>query len=321
MKIKSAILSIGILTLIIQTNGALAANTSKDRVFAMNVVVSGVPFWIEARNTWAKLPEKFPDIKTVFGGPLDTNTERQTEEMEALIAQKVSGIVIAPCDSKALTPVINKAVAAGIPVVTVLNDAPNSKRSSYITSELEASGEKIGDMMAAKAGNKGKVIVCYSQAWNEEQERRAKGIRTAITRNSNMKVVASIEDRFDENVGAEAIKTLLIQHKDVSVIAGCNSRSAIGAVIALKELGYKPGQVVVSGWDFDNDLLHLIKQGWVQGSVAQNSEFITFLAYSILQSTDLQLPNIKGEHRFFPHTIVVPTTIVTEKNYADFLRQ
>ena len=52
--------------------------------------------------------------------------------MEDLITQKVDGIAIGPCDSEALTPYIDQAVEAGIPVLCFDTDAPNSKRVGYV---------------------------------------------------------------------------------------------------------------------------------------------------------------------------------------------
>lgn len=92
----------------------------------MNVVVSTVPFWKDPKDTLAQMNNVLPGVEISFGWPSDTDVGKQIDEMETLITKRVDGIVIAPADAQALVPVINKAVDAGIPVVTVFTDAPSA---------------------------------------------------------------------------------------------------------------------------------------------------------------------------------------------------
>jgi ribose transport system substrate-binding protein len=291
--------------------------------FHMNVVVSGVPFWTEARNSWSELPKLYPGIETVFGGPANTDSQRQAEEIDTLVAAgNVDGIILYPGDSKALTASIDKAAAKGIPVITFLTDCPESKRLTYITSDLEPAGQRVASYALSQKPLVGKSLILLGQVGNDEQEARSRGIEMAITRNPNLTIMTRVEDRFDEAVGAEALKPLLAQNKDIVFIAGCNSRSAVAAVQALKELGYKPGDVTVSGWDFDNQVLDLIEEGWVTCSVAQNSEAMTYIAFNILRSIKSgEFEKFgKGSLSNLPSQIIVPVELITKVNTASYRR-
>jgi ribose transport system substrate-binding protein len=306
-----------------RSEGGYAAtqrSVDRSRVYAMNVVVSGVPFWIETKATWAKLGNSWPKSKMTFGGPLNTDPQRQIEEIDALIAQKVDGIVIAPADSKSLAASIDRAVEAGIPVVTYLVDSPESKRLTYIASDQEADGSRIADFVAKRLGGKGSIVISYAQAGNAEQEGRLGGFRRAIANYPSIKILQVVEDKYDETVGSESLKPILAQHGDLSAIVGLDSRAAAGAVIAIREAGIKPGQVLVTGWDYDNDLIKLIEAGWVQASVAQRSEFMTLLAFSVIRDANLVGSGDKSGHRIIPTTITIPTDLVTKENCRDFLR-
>ncbi len=297
---------------------------TKATKFSMNVVVSGVPFWTEARATWAKMPDVYVNTTATYGGPTNTDAQRQAEEIDALVAAGgIDGLFIYPGDSKTLTRSINGAADRGIPVVTFLTDCPESKRLTYITSDLEAAGERVATRATANKPQQGRAVVSYGQAGNDEQEARARGIRNVLSRTPEFRQVVTIEDKFDDAVGAEALRVILAQSKDITGIFGCDSRSAVGAVQALKESGYKPGEVIVSAWDFDNQVIDMINDGWIQASVAQNSEFMTYLGYTILLSQKEKSFGKfgKGDTRTLPRQIIVPVELITKENCEQYRRR
>jgi ribose transport system substrate-binding protein len=301
--------------------GANSGSTANEaqKTFAMNVLVSGVPFFKDTQSTWSAMGKGL-NVKTIYGGPLDTDAQKQTSQIEALIAQGIDGLVVAPTDSTALAPVINKAVDSGIPVVTYLNDVPNSKRLVSITAEREDASLRVGRSVITTTSAPIKAIVMYAQAGNEEQEGRKRGFEMLTKEFKNLKIVAVVSDKFDETVGAEQLRPLLAKYPDVNFIFGCGSRSAVGAVSALKEMHYQPGQVTVTGWDYDEDVLKLIDNGWVKVSAAQNTPYMTQLAFNILKAytggwlypLDRQFK--ENNARPVPEKIVVPVELVTQSN-------
>ena len=70
-------------------------------------------------------------VQAVFFVPQKEDVAAQISTMETYIAQKVVGIAIAPSDPKALAPAIKKGRGAGIPVITLDTDAPESERIAY----------------------------------------------------------------------------------------------------------------------------------------------------------------------------------------------
>jgi ribose transport system substrate-binding protein len=293
----------------------------------MVAVASGAPFWLDIRAAWSAAGEASTDVRTLFVGPSDTDAQKQIDEIEALLAKGVNGLIIAPADSAALVPIINKAVDQGIPVISYFIDAPASKRLTYVASELESSSIRMGEFLTAAAGHAGKAIVIYAQAGNTEQEARRRGFEEFIRRYSALQLVGVVQDEYDEKKGAEQIKPLLIKYPDVKFIFGAHSRAAVGAVSALRELGYKPGQVNVSGSDTDQDVLDLIKEGWVQASVAQQTTFMTEMMFGILEANRLGYLYPKERSykesgvRPLPENIVVPIILITSENVRGFYPQ
>jgi len=326
----ASVLSFGLLALILtlyasgccRKDDATHGN-SKNSEFAMNVLVSAVPFFDDTRATWAAAGE-YNGVKTIYGGPLDTDAQKQIEEIDTLINKGVNGLVVAPTDSAALAPVINRAVEKGIPVVTYLNDVPNSKRLAYVTSEREEASLKIGRSVFVPGAASYKAIIIYAQAGNLEQEGRRRGFEMLKKEYPQLEVVAIISDKFDAAQATEQMRPLLTKFREVTHIFGCGSRSAVGAVAALKELNYNPGQVTVTGWDYDEDTLNLIGDGWVQVTAAQNTSYMTQVAFNILQAKvggylyPKNHPFEENGLRALPETIVIPVELVTKGNRAGY---
>ncbi|MEW8063287.1 MAG: substrate-binding domain-containing protein [Candidatus Thiodiazotropha endolucinida] len=301
-----------------QVTGTDAATSLKEEsVYAMNVVVSHVPFWEDTRAIWSKIDSNYNGVRTIFGGPKSTDAQKQIDEILTLISKGIDGLIVAPADSAALTPVIDKAVQEGIPVITYLVDSPKSNRMTYISSELETASYRAAQSLVDESFDSGKVIIVYAQAGNEEQEARRRGYERFVADHPELEIVGTVQDNYSEEEGAKKIKALLVRHPDIKYIFGSNSRSAIGAVTALKEFGAGPGQVKIIGWDSDIDVLDRIKDGWVQRSVFQKSSYMTNLMFSILQSTNKS--HLYPHNRSFeengvpavPTEIVVPITLIT----------
>lgn len=75
-----------------------------------------------------KIEEMGQNITLIKEGAQNGDVSNQIQIMEDLINQKVDGIAIGPCDSEALTPYIDKAVDAGIPVLFLIqtHQIPNA---------------------------------------------------------------------------------------------------------------------------------------------------------------------------------------------------
>ncbi|MBZ5522796.1 MAG: substrate-binding domain-containing protein [Acidobacteriia bacterium] len=302
-----------------------SADKSK-QTYVMDVVVSQVPFWTESRQTWDSLGRTFK-VRTTFGGPENADSQKQINELKTFISQHVSGIVITPTDSAALTPTINEAVEAGIPVVTYLVDAPASKRMMYITSALENSSKYLGDYAIRNHQAAGKAIILIGTAGSEEQERRASGFKEAVSKYPRIKLVDVIEDKFDASAGALSLKAALQRHGKVQYIFGCNSRSAAVAKLALQELGYAPGDVVVTGWDYDDDVLSAIDTGWVFASAAQQSNFMSQMAFNVLyaEANNYLYPPSLNLKQYgvspVPTEVDIPITLITKGNAAAYFKR
>src|SRR5208282_6205029 len=64
--------------------------------------------------------------------------EKQVEQVETFVAQQVDAVILNPCEVEASSPAVDKALAAGIPIVNV-NSETISKPTAFVGSHDEES--------------------------------------------------------------------------------------------------------------------------------------------------------------------------------------
>ena len=94
---------------------------------------------------YARTGAELGNVDIEWRGPDSADELRQKEILESFIAQRVDGIAISTLNGDFLTDTINKAMDAGIPVVTWDSDAPKSKRIAFYGVDDRAAGRRLGE--------------------------------------------------------------------------------------------------------------------------------------------------------------------------------
>ncbi len=102
------------------------------------------------------------NIDVIWRASENADQLRQKEILESFITQRVDGIAISCTNGDFLTETINRAVEAGIPVVTWDADAPKSKRIAFYGVDDLAAGRILGEQAVRLLGGKGKVALITS---------------------------------------------------------------------------------------------------------------------------------------------------------------
>ena len=118
-------------------------------------------------------------VNAKFIGPVGADADGQISEIETLMG-KMDGLAISSVSTDALAPVIDRVLAAGIPVVTFNTDNPDSKRLAFAGQDLVQSGREAGKLMAKVLDGKGKVIITTIDAAAQWSIDREKGAREAL---------------------------------------------------------------------------------------------------------------------------------------------
>jgi ribose transport system substrate-binding protein len=203
----------------------------------------------------------------------ETDTANQIRIVEQMIVSKVDALVIAPADSKALVPVIKKAVDAGIIVVNIDNqldpDVLKSKDLNvpFVGPDNAKGARLVGDYLAKKlkAGDEVGIIEGVSTTTNAQQ--RTAGFKQAMQA-GGMKVVALQSGDWEIDKGNAVASQILNANPNIKALLCGNDNMALGAVAAVRAAG-KAGKVQVVGYDNINAIKPMLADGRVLATADQ----------------------------------------------------
>ncbi len=239
-------------------------------------------YWVRCKKGAEAAAKQF-GIKLTFIGPsAETEVDKQIDIVENLITRGVDAIGISPCDGKALVPVIEKAIAKGIPVVTVDSDAKTDKRLAYIGTDNEKAGEIAAKELAKLMGGKGKVLIIQGVPGAENLMQRVKGFKRVIAKYPQIKIVSEQACQSDQTKALDITENALTAHPDLGGIFGVNAPGAPGAAQAVKAAG-KTGKVKIVGFDALPDTVRYCAEGVIQAIVEQRPYRMGYLAVRYLK--------------------------------------
>ncbi|HJX41698.1 MAG TPA: substrate-binding domain-containing protein [Anaerolineales bacterium] len=213
-------------------------------------------------------------------GPTEMNLVAEAQAMEAAIAKGPDGFMVICWDAKTMTPPINKAMDAGIPVVTIDADAPDSKRLCYIGTDWYTLGVELGTALAKEINYKGKVAM-LGLVGADNMETAFRGFADTVGKWPAIKIIAKEHDNSNKAEAARIATALMQKHPDLAGFAGFDSESGPGIARAVKEAG-KAGKVKVVGNDLNADQIQYLKDGTEQFVLGQKRIFFGYWGVMML---------------------------------------
>jgi ribose transport system substrate-binding protein len=194
-----------IVALTVACSGSQPAGPKKLR-FALIPKALDIPVFDYANKGAQRFAAERGNIEVTYLGPERADELKQKEILESFISQKVDGIAISVLNAAFLTSTIDKAIDAGIPVVTWDSDAPKSKRMAFYGVDDFKSGQIMGEEAAKLLGGKGTIAVLTSLGANNLQ-RRLEGAKQALAKYPGIKIVDTFDIKEDSTRCLELIET------------------------------------------------------------------------------------------------------------------
>src|SRR5688572_4390728 len=134
-----------------------AASAASDELYVEVCALVQLPYFIDHRLGMEAAGREL-GVRAEFVGPADYDMGAMIAAIEQTLARKPAGLLVVGFDA-ALKPAIDKAVAAGVPVITLDSDVPGSRRLCFIGTGNRAAGVAGAKALAAAVGGKGAVVL------------------------------------------------------------------------------------------------------------------------------------------------------------------
>ncbi|WMJ89425.1 substrate-binding domain-containing protein [Anaerocolumna sp. MB42-C2] len=201
-----------------------------------------------------------------------SNTATMIAGVNDLIAQGIDALVISPFNPDAMPVITNEARDASIPVVVVDIGTGGTNVDAFIISDNFAGGSLAGEyaleLIRKHSLTSKNAAIIKVEKTAIHARRRGEGFKDTMIQNG-YKVVAEVTANSETTQAYDAMKKILAAYgDDLAVVFAENDRMALGAAQAIEEAG-KIGQIMVIGFDGDPSAITAIKEGRMQGTIAQ----------------------------------------------------
>jgi ribose transport system substrate-binding protein len=147
------------------------------------------------------------EVEVLYVGSVASDMAEQARVMEDMIAQGVDAIGVSCNDPDGCADPINKAVEAGIEVMTWDSDAPDSDRFTYLGVSNYDGGRAAADLLVRAMGDSGKVAILTGVPGAFNLEERIRGFEDEIAENyPDIEIVTTVAGNDDINLSVQVVE-------------------------------------------------------------------------------------------------------------------
>ncbi len=276
---------------------------------AMVLKALDAEFWLSVKKGADDAAKKEGVALTVMAPDREINVQQQVQIVEDQLVQGIDVLCLAPCGSKELMPVMDRANAMGIPVVLVDTDAPWDKKAAYVGTNNIIGGNLAGEYLAKALNGKGEVALVTGVMGHATMMDRVKGCREVLEKFPGIKIVAQQPANSERALAMTVTENILVSHPNLAGVFCANDPMALGALEAIEA---DKSKALVVGFNADTDALESIKKGGIAATVAQSSYNIGYRGVE----TAVKVFNKQK----VPAHVDTGTELVTKDNVDKFLK-
>ena len=240
------------------------------------------------------------------------SAEKQVQQVETFISQKVDAIILNPCEVEASSPAIERAKEAGIPIINV-NSETKSIPDAFVGSRDEESAEIALEHIAKLINYQGNIVIIEGYIGQAAQIKRTEGARKILSKYPKIKVLAEQSAEWDRAKAMTLMENWVQSYGgSINAVFAHNDEMGMGALQALEQAKMKEKVVVVS-IDAINDALVAVNDGRLNATIFQDArgqgETAIDMAMKIINKEPLSNKEI-----------FIPFRLVTKENVNQFLK-
>jgi ribose transport system substrate-binding protein len=236
------------------------------------VLVAGIAsdaFYLTMNKGAQAEAKKLGNVTVQFtGSPAEFSPPTQIPFLNAAIAKKPDAILIAPTDKNALITPIQRAIAAGIPVVTVDTFITKPIAFTNVSTDNLAGGHAAAKALIKAIGGSGEVAGISVNPGISTTDQRQEGFEAELKQHPNIKYLGTQYCNDDQTKATNLMSALLNSHPNLKGVFAMNVVSGNGVTAAVNAAG-KSGQVKLVEFDAGPPQVQALKAGTISALIAQ----------------------------------------------------
>jgi simple sugar transport system substrate-binding protein len=223
-----------------------APAAAQDQDFVTVVKIAGIN-WFNRMEEGVVAWGEESGVNATLVGPAQADAAQQIPIIEDLIAAGVDALCVVPMDPTQLDPVLQKAMDAGITVVT--HEASSQVSMDYDIEAFDnmAYGAGLMDRLAAEMGEEGEYAVFVGSLGSKTHNEWVDGgINRQMEAYPNMTMVGDKNESFDDSeIAYQKAKEILAAYPNIKGFQGSASTDVAGIGRAVEEAGLQDEVAVV----------------------------------------------------------------------------
>jgi ribose transport system substrate-binding protein len=249
------------------------------------------------------------------------DSDSQAQQIEQVISDKPDALVVLPQDGEALTPVAQKAEAAGIPVINVDRtfSAPDAATATILGDNYQI-GVSAANYIADELKCNGNVVEIQGLAGISVTEERSEGFADQLEKacpDGGIDVVARQPGDFNPDTGLKVMENILQAQDQIDAVYTHDDDMAQGVVQAIRNAN-RDDEMFLTGVGGSQDAMAQIEEGGLYRA--------TFLYNPSMAASAVNMARLIALGEGFselvppevPRQVIVPAATVTEENVGDY---
>lgn len=297
-----------------KTNQENADEYSKH--FAMIAKDFSGEFW----NSVYENAKSYADKKGIFVEKIGENLPDDytiSDYMKICMAAKVDGIIIEPDGSRELEMLINKATKFGMPVVTVINDAPDTKRVSFVGINTYQMGQVYAKEISSLMDKRKRRVYILTEKNAAGNEIIFGQIKSALLQGIGSRININVQPYYIENKTTfdieEGIRNLFLNKASLPDIVVSLNETASECLCQATIDYNRVGRVKIVNYYSSTSTLKAIKKGIVSKSIELDAKQ--------LGENSIQALCDYIDSGYVSDYISVDMNVISKKNVSDYYKK
>ena len=188
--------------------------------------------WRTKLNEELSLAAGINDVRLVFSSA-DDDSQRQMAQIRKFVKDGVDLLIVSPNQSHTITPAVEEAYDAGIPVILFDRKIDSPKYTAFIGADNVEVGRIMGQFIADYLGGKGKVVEIQGLEGSSPADDRHRGFMEALNNYPGISLQASPYGGWLQENAFDAMRAVMADGIRPDAVFGQNDRMALGARDAL----------------------------------------------------------------------------------------